>query len=48
MFGILSGLVASFFLGEQQVEENAELKELLKRLDAIDAKLARNESKLEK
>ena len=48
MFGILSGLVASFFLGEQQVEENAELKELLKRLNAIDAKLARNESKLEK
>ena len=48
MFGILSGLVASFFLGEQQAEEDAELKEVLKRLDAIDSKLARQQPELEK
>src|SRR6185503_19606655 len=39
LFGTLSGLVASFFLGAKQDEEEVELKEIIARLDAIDAKL---------
>jgi voltage-gated potassium channel len=44
LFGTLSGLVASFFLGAKQDEEEAELKEMLARLNALDAKLAERKS----
>jgi len=38
LFGTLSGLVASFFLGARG-DESAELKEILARLRAIEKKL---------
>ena len=39
LFGTLSGLVASIFLGPREDRESAELQEVLRRLEALDAKL---------
>lgn len=39
LFGTLSGLVASLFLGPREDRESAELQEVLRRLEALDAKL---------
>ena len=44
LFGTLSGLVASFFLGAKQAEEDNQLKEVLARLEALDAKLTERKS----
>jgi hypothetical protein len=39
LFGALSGLVASFFLGQRE-NVSSELKNILARLEALDQKLA--------
>ncbi|MEW6303789.1 MAG: ion transporter [Verrucomicrobiota bacterium] len=44
LFGTLSGIVASLFIGTHE-EESEDLKQILRRLEAIDAKLGAKEEK---
>ena len=45
LFGTLSGLVASFFLGAKQAEEESNIKEIRVRLDALVTKLEEQKEK---